>query len=177
MTLFGAEGKVAPVATVPPPPSPPEGVRSGGRRMSGTTGAAPLDAPPDAPRHVSRLVPGGPRVVAPGAAGPTSVDATSDVTPATVVQRVDGDPLALGRLLAAVEPLRAEADAVIVTDADVETVRFLAVLAVLEGRAPMPDYDLADPSLKWHAPAGVKAVPNPPSIVTPDAPDAAGRPA
>jgi len=45
-------------------------------------------------------------------------------------------------------------------------VRFLAVLAVLEGRAPMPDYDLEDPSLKWHAAKGVKAVPNPPRLVT-----------
>lgn len=154
--------------------------------MSGSTGGAPLDARLDArldaPRHVSRLAPGGPRVVAPGAAGPNAAGPNSagpnsaDVTPATVVQRVDGDPLALGRLLAAVEPLRVVEDAVIVTDADVETVRFLAVLAVLEGRAPMPDYDLADPSLKWHAPAGATAVPNPPSIVTPDDPDIAGRP-
>jgi len=78
--------------------------------------------------------------------------------------RVDGDPLLLGRLLAAVEPLRGDAAARVVTDADAEVVRFLAVLAVLEGRADLPDYDLEDPSLKWHAPAGVDAVPNPPSV-------------
>jgi len=81
-----------------------------------------------------------------------------------LAQRVDGDPGALGRFLAAIEPLRDVEDAVVLTDADAEAVRFLAVLAVLEGRAPMPEYDLADPSLKWHAPAGVDAVPNPPSI-------------
>jgi hypothetical protein len=52
-----------------------------------------------------------------------------------------------------------------VTDADAEVVRFLAVLAVLEERAPMPEYDLKDPSLKWHAPAGVEAVPNPPTVL------------
>jgi len=77
--------------------------------------------------------------------------------------RVDGDPARLGRLLALVEPLRTDASARIVTDADAEVVRFLAVLAVLEGRAPMPEYDLEDASMKWHAPAGVEAVPNPPS--------------
>lgn len=112
----------------------------------------------DVPRHISRLVPPGPSVrthVTPGSA------------PLTIESGVDGDPEALGRLLAAVEPLRADDDAAIVTDADAETVRFLAVLAVIEGRVPMPDYDLADPSLKWHAPAGVAAVPNPPSMVTP----------
>jgi hypothetical protein len=79
--------------------------------------------------------------------------------------QVDGDAERLGRLLAAVEPLRADTAACVVTDADAEVVRFLAVLAVLEGRAPMPDYDLEDPSLKWHAPVGVEAVPNPPRIV------------
>jgi hypothetical protein len=91
----------------------------------------------------------------------------SGPAPLSIELRVDGDPEALGRLLAAVEPLRADDDAVVVTDADAETMRFLAVLAVIEGRVPMPDYDLADPSLKWHAPAGVAAVPNPPSMVTP----------
>jgi hypothetical protein len=83
--------------------------------------------------------------------------------------RVAADPERLGRLLAAVEPLRARTDAVIATDADAEVERFLAVLAVLEGRAEMPTYDLADPSLKWHAAKGVQAVPNPPSLL--------GRPA
>ena len=107
--------------------------------------------------HVSRLVPPGPTVRAPGG---TPAD---DATLAAVV---DGDPEALGRLLAAVEPLRADASATIVTDADAEVVRFLAVLAVLEERAEMPDYDLDDPSLKWHARKGVKAVPNAPTIVT-----------
>ena len=112
---------------------------------------------PTAP-HVPRLTPPGPTVVAPSA-GPAD-DA------ATLVRIVDGDPQALGRLLADVEPLRHDGSAVIVTDAHAEVVRFLAVLAVLEDRAPMPAYDLEDPSLKWHAPQGVTAVPNPPSIVT-----------
>jgi hypothetical protein len=106
--------------------------------------------------HVSRLVPPGPTVLAPGAA----------TTEPTLTRTVGGDPEALGRLLAAVEALRADDRAVVVTDAHHETVRFLAVLAVLEGRAPMPDYDLDDPSLKWHAPQGVEAVPNPPTIVS-----------
>jgi len=132
------------------------------------------DVAPEVPRHVSRLVPPGPTVRTEAAGG--AVAGTSGVV---VTQRVDGDPDALGRLLAAVEPWRADEDAVIVTDADAETTRFLAVLAVLEGRAPMPAYDLADPSLKWHAPAGVRAVPNPPSIVTvsptPSEPDTEGR--
>jgi hypothetical protein len=83
----------------------------------------------------------------------------------TLVWRVGGDQERLGALLAQVEPHRADTSAVIVTDAVAETVRFLAVLAVLEERAEMPAYDLADPSLKWHAPAGVEAVPNPPTIV------------
>lgn len=112
----------------------------------------------DVPRHISRLVPPGPSV---------RTHATPGSAPLTIESGVDGDPEALGRLLAAVEPVRADGDAVIVTDADVEVMRFLAVLAVIEGRAPMPDYDLADPSLKWHAPVGVAAVPNPPSVVTP----------
>jgi hypothetical protein len=103
--------------------------------------------------HVSRLVPPGPSVL------PAAADAT-------LVRSVAGDPQSLGRLLADVEPLRTDADATIVTDAHAEVVRFLAVLAVLEGRAPMPDYDLEDPSLKWHAAKGVKAVPNPPRLVT-----------
>lgn len=111
--------------------------------------------PSDAP-HTSRLVPPGPTVRRPG----------GDDTSATLVRHVAGDPTALGALLADVEPLRADVSATIVTDADAETVRFLAVLAVLEGRAPMPDHDLDDPSLKWHAPKGVAAVPNPPTIVT-----------
>jgi hypothetical protein len=106
--------------------------------------------------HVSRLVPPGPTVLAPGAAA-------GEVT---IERTVGGDPRELGRLLAAVEPLRSDSSATVVTDADAETTRFLAVLAVLEGRAPMPDYDLADPSLKWHARKGVEAVPNPPSLVT-----------
>ena len=115
----------------------------------------------DAPAvHVSRLVPQGPTV-----RRSREEDAEG---PAPVVDlQVEGDPRRLGQLLAAVEPHRADVSARVVTDADAEVVRFLAVLAVLEGRAPMPDYDLEDPSLKWHAPAGVKAVPNPPSIVTP----------
>jgi hypothetical protein len=113
-------------------------------------------------RHVSRLVPPGPTVRAPdGAQG-----AADEHAGAALVRTVAGDPRELGRLLADIEPLRADADVTIVTDADAEAVRFLAVLAVLEGRAPMPDYDLEDPSLKWHAPEGVRAVPNPPSIVT-----------
>jgi len=123
-------------------------------------GGTSSGVPSGTARHVSRLVPPGPSVG-------TEADAGSDGD-VVVTQHVGGDPQALGRLLAAVEPVRADEDAVIVTDADVETVRFLAVLAVLEGRAPMPDYDLADPSLKWHAPAGVDAVPNPPSLVTPN---------
>jgi hypothetical protein len=110
----------------------------------------------DAP-HVSRLVPPGPTVLP----WPASTDAPPQ---AGLAMRVDGDPEALGRLLAAVEPLRLDEDAVVVTDADAEAVRFLAVLAVLERRARMPAYDLADPSLKWHAPVGVEAVPNPPTI-------------
>jgi hypothetical protein len=109
------------------------------------------DLPQASARHVSRLVPPGPTV---GTSG------TGDVE-----LRVDGDPELLGRLLAEVEPLRADTAAHVVTDADAEVVRFLAVLAVLEGRASMPDYDLEDPSLKWHAPVGVEAVPNPPSIM------------
>ena len=108
--------------------------------------------------HVSRLVPPGPTVRPPA-------DPATDAG-ATLHRTVDGDPRALGHLLADVEPLRHDTDAVVVTDADAEVVRFLAVLAVLEERAPMPDYDLADPSLKWHAPKGVAAVPNPPSIVS-----------
>jgi hypothetical protein len=120
--------------------------------------------------HRSRLVASGPQLVvleaaaeddaAHGAAGRTAPSVPSDLE-----LRVGGDPERLGQLLAAVEPLRANTDAVIVTDADAEVERFLAVLAVLEGRAEMPAYDLADPSLKWHAAKGVKAVPNAPSIV------------
>ena len=109
--------------------------------------------------HLSRLTPPGPTV------RPPSSEPSGDVG-ATLLRVVDGDPQALGRLLADVEPLRGEDDAVVVTDAHAEVVRFLAVLAVLEGRAPMPDYDLEDPSLKWHAPKGVTAVPNAPSLVT-----------
>jgi len=108
---------------------------------------------------VSRLVPPGPTVRPP--AGDPALDAG-----ATLRRVVDGDPSALGRLLADVERLRHDEDAVVVTDAHAEVVRFLAVLAVLEERAPMPEHDLADPSLKWHAPKGVAAVPNPPTIVT-----------
>ncbi len=118
--------------------------------------------------HVSRLEPPGPRVRPPGddhrAGGGEGGEAVPTLAP-TLARTVGGDPVHLGALLAAVEPLRADDGAVIVTDADAEVVRFLAVLAVLEGRAPMPAYDLADPSLKWHAPAGVRAVPNPPSLV------------
>lgn len=109
--------------------------------------------------HRSRLVPPGARAVPlddPAAAG------------AALTARVDGDPLALARLVAAVEPLRAS-DAVVATDADAEVERFLAVLAVLDGRAALPAYDLDDPRLKWRAPAGVRAVPN-----RPDAPGAGG---
>lgn len=109
--------------------------------------------------HRSRLVPPGARAVPlddPAAAG------------AALTARVDGDPLALARLVAAVEPLRAS-DAVVATDADAEVERFLAVLAVLDGRAALPAYDLDDPRLKWRAPAGVRAVPN-----RPDAPGARG---
>ena len=111
--------------------------------------------------HVSRLVPPGP-TVRPADGGAADAAAHD----ATLAMAVDGDPEALGRLLAAVEPLRADTSATIVTDADAEVVRFLAVLAVLEERAVMPDYDLDDPSLKWHAAKGVKAVPNAPTIVT-----------
>ena len=93
----------------------------------------------------------------------------------TLVWRVGGDPERLGAFLDQVEVQRADVSGVIVTDAVAETVRFLAVLAVLEQRAPMPAYDLADPSLKWHAPAGVAAVPNPPTILgAAGGPDAAG---
>ena len=111
--------------------------------------------------HVSRLVPPGPTVRASdGATG------TSGAGDTTLAMSVGGDPEALGRLLATVEPLRADSSATIVTDADAEVVRFLAVLAVLEERAEMPDYDLDDPTLKWRAKKGVKAVPNAPTIVT-----------
>jgi len=115
--------------------------------------------------HVSRVLPPGPDV------GP--LDAGGPVGPGGIEARVEGDPERLGRLLAEVEPLRADRSVRIRTDADAEVVRFLAVLAVLEGRAPMPDYDLEDPSLKWHAPAGVTAVPNPPDIVRAGAPEGA----
>jgi len=118
---------------------------------------------PAAP-HRSRLHPPGPRLVALDA-----VAQDAGTTAPDVELRVAADPERLGRLLAAVEPLRARTDAVIATDADAEVERFLAVLAVLEGRAEMPTYDLADPSLKWHAAKGVQAVPNPPSLL--------GRPA
>jgi hypothetical protein len=122
--------------------------------------------PPVPVPHVSRLVPPGPTVLASGGPGGGG--------PVTLARTVEGDPVALGRLLAAIEPLRTDDDAVIVTDADAEAVRFLAVLAVLEGRAPMPDYDLEDPSLKWHAPKGVQAVPNPPTVMgAPSAPGGA----
>ncbi len=103
--------------------------------------------------------------------------AGDDVGRVDVDLRVEGDPARLGRLLAVVEPLRDDTSARIVTDADAEVVRFLAVLAVLEGRAPMPDHDLEDASMKWHAPAGVEAVPNPPSGTSrPSAPGAPGAP-
>ena len=120
------------------------------------------DLPARPARHVSRLVPPGPNVRVLDAAVDDVAMATA---PVDVERRVGDDPVLLGRLLAAVEPLRADPSASVVTDADAEVVRFLAVLAVLEGRAPMPDYDLEDPSLKWHAPIGVEAVPNPPSII------------
>ena len=113
------------------------------------------DAQRPAP-HRSRTVPPGPTVRPDGAAG----------TGATLQRDVAGDPEALGRLLADVEPLRGDGDAVIVTDADAEVVRFLAVLAVLEERAPMPEFDPDDPDMKWYAPKGVEAVPNPPTIVS-----------
>jgi hypothetical protein len=118
--------------------------------------------------HVSRLVPPGPTVRAVHTATEAAPAKPDGATPdgATLVRAVAGDARELGRLLADIEPLRADASATIVTDADAEAVRFLAVLAVLEGRAPMPEYDLEDPSLKWHAPKGVEAVPNPPTIVT-----------
>ncbi len=109
--------------------------------------------------HVSRLAPDGPTVL------PTSGADAAAGRPVTLQRTVGGDPEALGRLLADVEALRADTTAVIVTDADAEVVRFLAVLAVLEQRAVMPDYDLNDPSLKWHAAKGVKAVPNAPTRV------------
>lgn len=124
--------------------------------------------------HRSRLVAAGPRLVvlAPASAVEDEGELLEGTAPGTgsgsaadVELRVDGDPGRLGRLLAAVEPLRARTDAVVVTDADAEVERFLAVLAVLEGRAEMPAYDLADPSLKWHAAKGVTTVPNPPSIM------------
>jgi len=107
--------------------------------------------------HASRLVPRWPVVRSPGEAG---ADAG-----ATIERSTGGDPVALGALLADVEAVRADPSATIVTDAAAETVRFLAVLAVLEGREEMPEYDLDDPSLKWHAPAGVEAVVNPATIV------------
>jgi len=125
--------------------------------VGGSDSSVPHEVTSRAPRHVSRLVPTGPEV---------RIDVAAGAGEPAVRQQVHGDPEALGRLLAAVEVVRADMDAVIVTDADREAVRFLAVLAVLEGRAPMPDYDLADPSLKWHAPVGVDAVPNAPTIIT-----------
>jgi hypothetical protein len=121
--------------------------------------------------HVSRLTPPGPTV-----RPPSSVP--SDDAGATLQRSIGDDARGLGRLLADVEPLRHDDDALIVTDAHAEVVRFLAVLAVLEGCAPMPDYDLDDPSLKWHAPKEIAAVPNPPTIVSGpasgDAPGAGG---
>ena len=111
--------------------------------------------------HVSRLVAGGPDV-RPSGSQDGREERTAGAT--RVEMRVGGDPVRLGRLLAEVEPLRHDVTAEVVTDADAEVVRFLAVLAVLEGRAEMPDYDLEDPQLKWHAPAGVEAVPNPPNV-------------
>ncbi|MGA0830701.1 MAG: hypothetical protein ACO4BW_04355 [Nitriliruptoraceae bacterium] len=102
--------------------------------------------------HRSRLTAPDLRVVRPGDPGASG---------AVLVREVAGDPEALGRLLAAVEPLRATG-AVVATDADAEVGRFLAVLAVLDGRAELPAYDLDDPALKWHAPAGVRAVANRP---------------
>lgn len=112
------------------------------------------DAPSGAP-HRSRTVPPGPAVHPAGADAPV----------ATLQRDVAADPVALARLLADVEPLRHDADAVVVTDADAEVVRFLAVLAVIEERAPMPAFDPDDPDMKWFAPKGVEAVPNPPTIV------------
>lgn len=103
--------------------------------------------------HRSRLVPPGARAV------PLDGDAARQ---ATLTVRTGGDAEALARLLAAVEPLRAT-DAVVATDAEAEVTRFLAVLAVLDGRAELPAYDLDDPALKWHAPAGVRAVANRPA--------------
>ena len=114
--------------------------------------------------HVSRLVPPGPTVRTPGPDGAAPTRAPD--AEATVTHLVGGDPEELGRILAAIEPLREDEAATVVTDAEAEAVRFLAVLAVLDGRAPMPDYDLDDPSLKWHAAKGVKAVPNAPTIVS-----------
>lgn len=112
------------------------------------------DAQRPAP-HRSRTVPPGPTVHPAGA----------DVPVATLQRDGAADPVALARLLADVEPLRHDADAVVVTDADAEVVRFLAVLAVIEERAPMPAFDPDDPDMKWYAPKGVEAVPNPPTIV------------
>jgi hypothetical protein len=102
--------------------------------------------------HRSRLVAPGLRVVAPG--DPAAADAV-------LVRDVAGDPEALGRLCAEAEALRTT-DGVVATDADAELGRFLAVLAVLDARAELPPYDLDDPALKWHAPAGVRAVANRP---------------
>lgn len=109
--------------------------------------------------HRSWLVPPGARAIGldAGRDGRAGADAVIAVT-----GRVGGDPEALGRLLAAVEPLRADPSVVIATDADAEVERFLAVFAVLDGRAPLPDHDLDDPAMKWHAPAGVRAVANRP---------------
>jgi hypothetical protein len=132
----------------------------------------PAEQPADVSgAHVSRLVAPGPTVlplVRPAGqdvgrpAGPAS-----DGGPDSDLERlIEGDPERLGRLLAAVEPLRTDTTATVRTDADAEVGRFLAVLAVLEGRVAMPDYDLDDPSLKWHAPVGVEAVPNPPTILS-----------
>ena len=103
--------------------------------------------------HRSRLAAPGIRVVRPDDAAAGG---------AVLTHLVDGDADELGRLLAEVEPLRAS-DAVVATDADAELGRFLAVLAVLDGRAELPAYDLDDPALKWHAPAGVRAVANRPA--------------
>jgi len=97
------------------------------------------------------------------------------VSAALIVRRCADDAAAVARLLAEVEPLRGRSDLTVATDAVAETVRFLAVLAVLDGRADMPDYDLDDPHLKWHAKPGVRAVPNAPTIVaSPVAPPAGG---
>jgi hypothetical protein len=93
---------------------------------------------------------------------------------ARIVRHCVGDEKALARLLAQVEPLRARSDLSVATDAVAETVRFLAVLAVLDGRVGMPDYDLDDPHLKWHAKPGVRAIPNAPTIVTSPAARPAG---